>query len=85
MNTWLETFPHKVYASVLVLDGKAVDYKIGQNYWENSSHVTLRGQITFEELKRCETRYTFWEVNSQEEHEEIFEKIAVKWIENQSI
>lgn len=33
MKGWLETYPHKIYASVLILDGKVVDYKIGENYW----------------------------------------------------
>lgn len=84
MNSWLETYPHKVYASVLLLDGKVVDYKIGKNYWKSPFYVSLRGQITLDELKRCKTKYRFWEVNSDKEHNEVFNTLGKAWIESQS-
>lgn len=83
MNFWLETYPHKIYASVLLLDGKIIDWKIGQHYWEDPFQVKLRGNIKIEDIQRCVTKYTFWEVNNSEEHQKVFESIAKKWIELQ--
>ena len=83
MREWLEKYPHRIYASVLILDGKIVDYKIGQDHWEGTFQVTLRGQISFDDLLRSETRYTFWEVHTSEEHENVFNNLAQAWIQKQ--
>lgn len=80
---WADTYPHIIYASVLLLDNKIIDYKIGQRYWESPLHVTLRGQISMDELFRCETKHTSWEVTNDEEHNNVFENLAVSWIHKQ--
>lgn len=80
MKNWLETYPHKIYASILLLDGKLIDYKIGEHYWESPFNVCLKGQITLEELKRCTTDYRYWVVNSPTEHNNIFNVAAKEWI-----
>ena len=41
---WLNTYPHRIYASVLLLNGQIKDYKIGENYWKSPYEVTIRGQ-----------------------------------------
>lgn len=83
MGNWLDTYPHKIYASVLLFNGRIIDYKIGQNYWKDSFQVTLRGQISIDDLFKSKTKYTYWEVNSKEEHKNVFEIFAKEWIENQ--
>lgn len=84
MKSWLDTYPHKIYASVLVFEGRVVDYKIGQNYWEDVYNVTLRGEISIANLFKSKVKHTFWEVNSEEKHQEVFNTIAKKWIEKQN-
>lgn len=69
MKHWVETYPHKIYASVLLLNNELVDYKIGERYWESPFEVTLRGQISYDDLLKCKTKYTFWEVNTEKEHQ----------------
>lgn len=83
MECWFDTYPHKVYTSVLLLDGKLIDYKIGQTYWQEPFEVTLRGQINLEDLFKCEVRNTFWEVNNSEEHLNVFDELATEWINEQ--
>lgn len=83
MKNWLETYPHKIYASVLLLDNELIDYKVGEHYWESPHQVTLRGQISYNDLLKCKTKYTFWEVYNQEEHNKVFSILAEEWINNQ--
>lgn len=80
MLHWAYTYPHKVYCSVLLLDGKIVDYKIGERYWSTPFQITLRGQITLEELEKAKTEYTYWEVNNDKEHQQVFNKLAKEWL-----
>ena len=84
MKNWIETYPHKVYASVLLLNGEIVDYKVGEHYWTSVKEVTLRGQISYKDLLKCTVNHKCWEVNSKEEHENVFNKLSVEWINNQT-
>lgn len=83
MKHWIETYPHKIYASVLILDNKVMDYKIGERKWEHVYDVTLRGQIEIKDLERCKVKNTYWEVNNINEHGIVFNVLAKEWIEKQ--
>lgn len=76
-------YPQKVYASVLMLDGRVVDYEISYKYWRNKYDVTYRGQIDMDDFDRLETRYTCWEVNNEGEHRWVYQYLARRWIESQ--
>ena len=78
---WLNTYPHRIYASVLLLNGQIKDYKIGENYWKSPYAVTIRGQVTIDELFKCTTEYTYWDVNNDEEHNKVFDVYARDWLE----
>lgn len=79
-----ETYPHYVYATVFLLDGKLMDYKIGnqEKCWETR---TFRGQewenYVFDNFQKlnlyCEYKKIL--VNNADEHNEAFE-ILEKWI-----
>ena len=84
MKSWIDTYPHRIYASVLLFKDKIIDYKIAQNYWEDVYHISLRGQISIKDLFRSRVLYTSWDVNSEEEHNEVFDKLAKEWIRNQN-
>lgn len=83
-KNWIETYPHKIYASVLLLDNKIIDYLIGEHYWKSPYNVTLRGQIPYNDLCKCKTEYTFWNVDNREEHNKVFSKLAKDWIKHQN-
>jgi len=84
MAHWVDTYPHKVYASVLLLDGKIYNYKIGQNYWEHPGEVKMR--ITdFHKIDRMTVEHTYFEVNNDQEHRDAFAVLAVNWFKNWEI
>lgn len=51
-------YPIRIYASVLVLDGSVIDYKIGRTFLKDKFSVTLKSQVTLEELSRGEVYST---------------------------
>jgi hypothetical protein len=75
---WVDTYPHEVYASVLLLDNKIINYKIGERFWSTplEAKIYTRKQIDFEKLK---TEYTSWTVYNSEEHNKAFEVYAREW------
>ncbi|MFX1570628.1 MAG: hypothetical protein ACFFCV_20000 [Promethearchaeota archaeon] len=80
---WVDNYPHMIYANVLLLDGKIIDYKIGNKSWESPYDITIRGQISFDNLGKCIVKNTSWKVNNQNEHNSIFNNEAKEWIEKQ--
>ena len=73
-------YPRKIYCSVLLVDGKVVDYKIGDTYWYCKEVITLRGQISWEDYQIAETRYTSWNVKDDTENENVFDNLAHEWM-----
>lgn len=74
---WHEQYPHMVYASVLLLDGKIENWKIGgyrkdvplewTNYWK---------------MDRIDDYCCFskaFEVNTPEEHNRVFNELGHEW------
>lgn len=84
MAHWVDTYPHRVYASVLLLDGKIYNYKIGQNHWEHPAEVKMR-LSDFNKIDRMTVEYTYFEVNNDEEHNAAFEVLARDWFKNWEI
>lgn len=84
MTHWVDTYPHKVYASVLLLDGKIYNYKIGQSFWENPLEVKMR-YSDFEKIDRMTVEHTCFEVNNSEEHNTAFKVLAMDWFKNWEI
>ncbi len=69
MPHWLDTYPHTVYASVILKDNKIVVWKVGQysckDYLFDPNIYTVQEQA--------------FVVNSSEEHNRVFEKDAKDW------
>ena len=74
---WHDKWPHKVYASVLLLDGKIETWKTGNppkkepmefsNYWK------------LDRMKDYTCEYVGFEVNNDQEHDDAFRKLAPEW------
>ncbi|HZG16940.1 MAG TPA: hypothetical protein VE710_18270 [Candidatus Bathyarchaeia archaeon] len=81
MAHWVDTYPHKVYASVLLLDGKIYNYKIGEYYWRFPGEVKMR-YSDIDKLDRMTVEHTFFEVNNDIEHNRAFDVLAPEWFKN---
>lgn len=78
MAHWVDTYPHDVYASVLLLDGKIYNWKIGQYHWESPFDVKMR-YADFDKVDRMEVHHTSFTVNNSGEHSHAFEVLSRKW------
>ena len=65
-------YPTRVYASVLMLNGRVVDWCIGHTYWKDKYGVTYRGQVDMDDFDKLETKYTCWYVNYDYELNGVF-------------
>lgn len=68
---WLEEYPHNVYASVLLLDNKIMNYKIGNRAWKHPFDMTWRFPLP-DNIDEYSVQSNCWEVNNSEEHNEAF-------------
>ncbi|UUV46038.1 hypothetical protein [Bacillus phage vB_BanS-Thrax3] len=84
MAHWVDTYPHDVYASVLLLDGKIYNWKIGNRYWESPFHVKMR-YADFDKIDRMEVHHTSFTVNNSTEHSYAFEVLSRKWFKQWDI
>lgn len=84
MAHWADTYPHKVYASVLLLDGKIYNYKIGDSYWEHPTEAKMR-YSDFKNIDRMRVEHTFFEVNNDAEHNAAFEVLATDWFKQWAV
>ncbi|MDP4158201.1 MAG: hypothetical protein Q8911_00355 [Bacillota bacterium] len=80
---WHDEYPHSVFASVLLLDGKIENWKIGGHPkkhagdWSNFWKLDRINDYTVE--------HTEFIVNNQKEHNESFERLAPEWFKKWQI
>jgi len=79
-ETWsnFNEYPHKVFASVLLLDGKIYNWKIKNSAWLHPSEVKMR-YSDFDKIDRMEVKWTSFTVNDRFEHSLAFQYHAVEW------
>lgn len=78
---WLDTYPHKIYASALLLEGMLYNWKVGQRHWENPTDSKMRF-TDLDKINRMTIAYTCWEVKNDEEHNLVFAKYSKDWFKN---
>lgn len=75
MPHWVETYPHTIWASVILKDNKISDWKIGQN--------RLSQKYNIQSLHEAHPEYTYeehsWEVSDDDEHSDVFDIHASEW------
>jgi len=74
---WHDKWPHKVCASVLLLDGKIEGWKTG--YPPKKEPGEFRAYWKRDRLSDYTVEYTCFEVNNNQEHNEAFRKLAREW------
>lgn len=80
MREWsnFNEYPHKVFASVLLLDGKIYNWKIKNTHWVDPQEVTM-GYSDFDRIDRMEIKWTSFTVNNSFEHNLAFSYHAKEW------
>lgn len=77
MPHWSDIYPHKLYASALLLDGKIENWKVVDYPW-----IDIYGIKNYWKRDRMKD-YTIvsqeWEVNNDKEHNDVFTMHAPKW------
>ena len=87
MAHWVETYPHTVYASVLLKDNKITNWKIGERRWLHHMDMTRRVKHPFslDDYADETVESKAWEVNNSEEHSRVFEVLAKEWFKQWKI
>lgn len=87
MTHWVDTYPHTIYASVLLRDNKIINWKIGQRKWLDHMDMTRRMKLPYTKSdydgETVESKV--WEVNDDHEHSQVFEVLAKEWFKNWDI
>lgn len=81
MAHWVDTYPHTVYASVLLKDNKIINWKIGERKWKHNMDMTRMFKLPFNmDGYEGETVESIgFEVNSDVEHNKTFSELAKEW------
>lgn len=74
---WHNEWPHKVYASVLLLDGKIEGWKTGNPPKKEPGE--FKAYWKRDRLNDYTAEYVGFEVNNDKEHNDAFEKLAPEW------
>jgi hypothetical protein len=89
MKNWISTYPHEIIASVMLLDGKIYNYRIGEHpIGDQPFGKLIRVKISEEEMEKeklMEIETIAFEVNNVNEHRDIFNVIAREWFKTWEI
>jgi len=87
MAHWVNTYPHTVYASVLLKDGKIIDWKIGQRKWTHIFDMARMFKRPFNQDDYAgETVESIgFDVNNSEGHNRVFSDLAREWFKQWEI
>ncbi|MBX4267171.1 hypothetical protein [Clostridium estertheticum] len=75
MKHWLNTFPHKIYATTILKDNKIIYWKVGQNRLKDTYNIEnlIKNHPSYSYEEHC------FEVNTSTEHKNIFQIESVEW------
>ena len=86
MAHWVHTYPHTVYASVLLLDNKIINWKIGDRRWTDIFSMTRRIRrdrpFNINDYTGETVESIGFEVNNSDEHDHAFAVLAKEWFKN---
>ncbi|XEC97028.1 hypothetical protein AB6A23_11085 [Paenibacillus tarimensis] len=73
----MNEYPYKLYASVLLLDGKIESWKV-VNY-PKEAPSDFKAYWKLDRLKDYTAETKSWTVNNLEEHNDVFQRLAPEW------
>lgn len=74
---WTDVYPHDLHASVLLLDGKIENWKVGD--MPRATPGEFSGVWKNDRLKDYTAQTKTWTVNNAFEHDDVFSKHAPEW------
>lgn len=80
MKDWTEVFPHDIHASILLLDDKIFNYKIGRSRWTTPSQVHMK-LSDFDKQNRMSIVSKKYTVFNKAQHNEV-DVLAREWMKN---
>lgn len=72
------TYPHKICASALLLDGKLQGWKAGGTHWASSHDA--RTWLKADRADEYTVERTEWTANNEDERREVFERKVHDWL-----
>lgn len=78
MKSWLETFPHKIYVTAFLNNGKLFDYRIGE-FPKHAMSMTIKNN--FDKFTGVKVVHKEFTVNSSQEHNDVFQLYALDWLD----
>lgn len=81
MPHWVETYPHTIWANVVLKDNKIVNWSVGERKWEHHFSMTryFKVPFNFDDYKDEIVQNLSWEVQNDKEHNDVFEILAPEW------
>lgn len=77
-----EAYPQTIYANVLLLDNKIIDWKIGSTKRDNPMFWTIRTGIANNQLDKLTAETNTFIAENEEEKRIIFDSLGSAWFEN---
>ena len=77
MAHWTDIYPHKVYASVLLLDGKIEGWKVGNP--PKTEPLDFKAYWKRDRLADYRAEFIGFTVNNDKEHDDAFRKLSPEW------
>ncbi|MEI3892419.1 MULTISPECIES: hypothetical protein [unclassified Bacillus (in: firmicutes)] len=79
MKSWIDTYPHKIHASVLLLENEIHNWKVGENYW--TSPFSMKWSYPFPvNVGEYIVKHNTWIVDTPEQHSKVFQELAPEWM-----
>lgn len=75
---WHDEYPHMLYVSVLLLDNKIENWKVGNYHWDNPYMVKAYWKP--DRLNDYKVQWIGYCCKNDEEHNKVFTELAPKWL-----
>jgi hypothetical protein len=75
---WSDEYPHMIYVSVLLLDNRIENWKVGNYQWHNPGECKCYWK--FKRLKDYKVQSIGFWCKNDEEHNRVFTELAPKWL-----
>lgn len=73
-----DNYPHMLYISVLLLDNRIENWKVGNRKWINPYEVS--GFWKIDRMKDYKVQWVGYLCKNEQEHCKVFEELAPKWL-----
>ncbi|MFJ8528505.1 hypothetical protein [Bacillus sp. NPDC094106] len=84
MKSWIDTYPHDIHASVLLLNAEIHNWKIGERCWTHP--FAMKWSYPFpDNIDKFSVKTHTWTVHTPEEHSKVFQEFAPEWMKQWAV